>query len=99
MSPRRRNYGNVVEFLFAPVTLNATITYTLVIAQFYLNNLRGNIGAAGMQQRLPAGSNIILRLPVYARIKAALVHASAMASTRIIILIKVMNRISLRKRV
>lgn len=92
MSPRRRNYSNVVEFLFAPV--NATITYILVIAQFYLNNLRGNIGAAGMQQRLPAGSNIILRLPVYARIKAALVHASAMASTRIIILIKVMNRIN-----
>lgn len=37
------NYGNIMEFLFAPVTLNTTITYIPVIAQFYLNNLHGAI--------------------------------------------------------
>lgn len=37
---------------------------------------------------IPADSNIILRLPVYGRIKAALVHATAIASIRIITLIK-----------
>jgi len=37
------NYGNAVEFLFAPVTFNATIIP--VIAQFYSNNLHGAISA------------------------------------------------------
>jgi hypothetical protein len=89
------NYGNAVEFLFVPVTLNATITRILVIAQFYLNNLHGAVLArpecSGGYQRAAMLSYVC---PVYVRIKALLVHASAMASTRIIILIKVMNHIS-----
>lgn len=39
------NYDNAVEFLFALVNLNATITYIPVIARFYLNNLHGAISA------------------------------------------------------
>jgi len=55
------------------------------LAQFYSNNLHAATvsTSCGRWNVAAATSDIILRLPVYARIKATLVHAAATASTRV----------------